>query len=141
MRVALLLIALTSIASADPLVIGASLTLQRGAGKPIALRIAKSTARWSTTRRCLLNIHLAPKDVPFQSFDFVGLKPRDWEGPESFQARTNHGVNVTTKRGGVTKFVFGEKSSVVVDGTAEVDGVEWRLRGRITVVDIACAWD
>jgi hypothetical protein len=146
MRVALLLIALTSIASADPLVLGTSLTLQRGAGKPIALRIAKSTAGWSTRNyRCgALNIRLAPKDVPFQSFDFFDLDPmmRDSQ-PAPFRARTSHGVNVTTKRGGVTRFIWGEKPSVEVevDGTAEVDGVAWRLRGRITVAEISCAWD
>jgi hypothetical protein len=145
MRVALLLIALTSIASADPLVTGTSLTLQRGAGKPIALRIAKSTAAWSTrNHRCgVLNIRLAPKDVPFQSFNFLDLDPmmRESQGPASFQMRTNRGVNVTTKRGGVTRFIWEEKQSVEVDGTAEVDGLAWRLRGRITVADISCAWD
>lgn len=144
MRVALLLVALTSIASADGVrVTGTSLTLQRGADKPIALHIAKITAKQpSTSHPCTLNIRLAPKDVPFQSFDFsLDVMEKDSQGPKSFQARTNHGVNVAAKRGGVTKFIQGEKSSVVVDGTVEVDGLEWWLRGRITVADIDCAWD
>jgi hypothetical protein len=144
MRVALLLIALTSIASADGVrVTGTSLTLQRGADKPIALHIAKSAAKQpSTSHPCTLNIRLAPNDVPFQSFDFsLDVMEKDSQGPRSFQARTNRGVNVAAKRGGVTRFIQGEKSSVLVDGTVEVDGMEWRLRGRITVADIDCAWD
>lgn len=144
MRVVLLLIALTSIASADGTrVTGTSLTLQRGANKPIALDIAKITAKMTSTHHpCTLAIRLAPKDVPFQSFDFsLDVMEKDAQGPRSFHARTNQGVNVAAKRGGVTKFIQGEKSSVEVDGTVEVDGMEWRLRGRITVTDIDCAWD
>lgn len=144
MRVVLVLIALTSIASADGVrVTGASLTLQRGADRPIALDIAKVAAKQpSTSHPCTLNIRLAPRDVPFQSFEFsLNVMEKDAQGPRSFQARTNRGVNVAAKRGGVTKFIQGEKSSVVVDGTVEADGMEWRLRGRLTVVDIDCAWD
>jgi hypothetical protein len=143
MKVALLLIALTAIASADGVrVTGTSLTLQRGADEPIALVIAKSAAKQpSTSHPCMLSIRLAPKDVPFQSFDFsLDVMRNELQGPKLFRARTNHGVNVDAKRG-VMKFIQGKKSSVVVDGTVEVDLVQWRLRGRITVADIVCAWD
>lgn len=144
MKVALVLMALTSIASADGVrVTGTSLTLQRGADKPSALVIASSAASQpSTSHPCTLKLRLSPRDAPFQSFDLsLNVMRKDSQGPASFQAKTDHGVDVAAKRGGVMQFIQGKQSSVVVDGTVEVDRVEWRLRGRITVVDIDCAWD
>lgn len=143
MKVALVLIALTSIASADGVrVTGTSLTLQRGADQPSALHIAKSAAKQpSTSHPCTLNIRLNPRDVPFQSFDIsLDVMEQEWQGPRWFQARTDHGVHVDAKRGAV-RFIQGKQSSVLVDGTVEVDGIAWRLRGRIAVVDVDCAWD
>lgn len=142
MRVALVLMALTSVASADGVrVTGTSLTLQRGADKPSALLVASSAANQpSTSHPCTLNIRLTPRDVPFHSFDFsLNVMRQDFQGPKVFQARTDHGVNVDAR--GAMKFIQGKQSSVTVDGIVDVDGVEWRLRGRITVVDIDCAWD
>jgi hypothetical protein len=143
-RVALILVALTSIASADGVrVTGTSLTVQRGARKPVPLRVAKIAAKQpSTSHPCTLTIHLTPKDVPFQSFDFaLDVMRGEQEQPKSFSAKTDRGVAVAAKRGGVRKFIQGEESSVEVDGTIDVDGVAWRLRGRIGVADIDCAWD
>lgn len=137
-----MLVALTSIASADGVrVTGTSLTLQRGPSKPVALHVAKSAATQpSNSHPCTLTIRLTPDSVPFQSFDFT-MDIMRTEPPKSFSAKTDQGVAVAAKRGGVIKFIQGKKSSVEVDGTVEVGGVAWRLRGRISVADVDCAWD
>ncbi|NVB79758.1 MAG: hypothetical protein HOV81_15285 [Kofleriaceae bacterium] len=142
MRVALILVALTSIASADGVrVTGTSLTVQRGADKPVALHLAKSAANQpSTSHPCTLTIRLTPEDVPFRRFEFT-LDVMRTEQAKSFSATTAQGAKVAAKRGGVTRFIQGKRSSVEVDGTIEVDGVDWRLRGRIGVADVDCAWD
>jgi hypothetical protein len=142
MKVALVLMALTSIASAEGVrVTGTALTLQRAANPPSALAIAKRAANQpSTSHPCTLDIHLTPMGVPFHSFDFgLDVMRKDFQGPRVFQARTDHGAAVEAR--GTMQFIQGKESAVVVDGTVEVDGVAWRLRGRITVVDISCAWD